>query len=159
MIGLHVRNVFDAPRDQQTNKSVEGAVAQLNAEKEYGKEVADTLLRWRRASHWTNFVGPIHTMIKEQNATGRQLRFYLSADSNEAYVGLLNRFPGHILLTRRECHEKRCDFRDCRCAISYANFKPGFAFAWHTAPPDSNAVGYLCGVALQELDLFASGSD
>ena len=38
MVGLHVRNVFDAPRDAQTNTSVTGAEAVAGARKEYGAE-------------------------------------------------------------------------------------------------------------------------
>lgn len=65
MVGLHVRNVFDAPRDAQTNTSVEGGAAVQGAEKEYGKAIADTLLQWRRASHWSNFVPRIEAMLRE----------------------------------------------------------------------------------------------
>ena len=121
MIGLHVRNVFDAPRDQQTNRSVEGSAAQHSAEKEYGKDIADTILLWRRASHWTNFIIRVQAMIKENDAPGHgQLHFYLAADSDETYSGLASYFPGRMQLTRRTCQKKRCDFRDCRCAASSA---------------------------------------
>ena len=123
MVGLHVRNVFDAPRDAKTNVSVEGASAVHGAEKEYGKEISDTLLQWRRASHWTNFAPRIASMIREQqqlNATGEPIRFYLAADSDEAYIGLTERFPNNMLYTRRPCEMKRCDFRDCECALRAA---------------------------------------
>ena len=55
MVGLHVRNVFDVPRDIVTNVNVTGTSAVAGAEKEYGKEISDTLLQWRKASHWRNF--------------------------------------------------------------------------------------------------------
>ena len=120
MIGLHVRNVFDAPRDQQTNESVEGGAALQGAEKEYGKAIADTLLEWRRASHWSNFVPRITAMLQEHhhsNASEQPLRFYLAADSDEAYLQLAQLFPDHLISTRRPCEIKRCDFRDCESLV------------------------------------------
>jgi len=117
MIGIHVRNVFDAPRDEQTNKSVEGAPAVKGAEKEYGKAVADTLLQWRRAAHWSNFVPRITSLVKSANASRVNLRFYLAADSDEAYAGLTELFPDNIIYTRRSCETKRCDFRDCTSLV------------------------------------------
>ena len=99
------------------------------AEKEYGAEGTQKLLQWRRASHWTNFVSKMISMMRDQRE-GRlvgsskngsvepPLRFYLAADSEDAYVGMTKRFPGRLVYTRRECAAKRCDFRDCRCAHS-----------------------------------------
>ena len=46
-------------------------------------------------------------------ADERPLQFYLAADSEDAYTGLTKRFPGRIIVTRRECSHERCDFRDC----------------------------------------------
>ena len=51
MVGLHVRNVFDAPRDTESNRSTEGKSAMEGANKEYGMEGTQKLLEWRRASH------------------------------------------------------------------------------------------------------------
>ena len=45
---------------------------------------------------------------------GPRLRFYLAADSAEAYDGLQKRFPQRIVFTPRPCADERCDFRDCR---------------------------------------------
>ena len=50
MVGLHIRNVFDAPRDQESNVSAEGRSAMEGASKEYGGDAALKLLQWRRAS-------------------------------------------------------------------------------------------------------------
>merc|ERR1712138_209151 len=49
MVGLHVRNVFDAPRDAKTNTSVTGAEAVAGARKEYGAEGTRQLMMWRKA--------------------------------------------------------------------------------------------------------------
>ena len=53
MVGLHVRNVFDAPRDSESNVTTEGKSAMEGAQKEYGEEGTQKLLQWRRASHCT----------------------------------------------------------------------------------------------------------
>uniref|UniRef100_A0A7S3EWA1 Peptide-O-fucosyltransferase 1 n=1 Tax=Haptolina ericina TaxID=156174 RepID=A0A7S3EWA1_9EUKA len=146
-VGLHIRNVFDAPRDSTTINSTTGAEALQGATKEYGSEGTRQLLRWRRAGHWTNFVPKIREMIASEDAAvaaqssggggtspprarssiGESgpggsphnrtrpppLRFYLAADSGEAYdrLGLL--FSDRLLATRRTCRSARCDFRDC----------------------------------------------
>ena len=68
----------------------------------------------------TNFVQKMLAMLREhreqhgRNASAPPLRFYLAADSEDAYEGLTRRFPGLLVYTRRECAAKRCDFRDCR---------------------------------------------
>ena len=127
MVGLHIRNVFDAPRDAVSNVSTEGVIAMEGAQKEYGFEGTQKLLQWRRASHWTNFVNKMISMMREQrvqrvsnnrSAEPPLLRFYLAADSEDAYAGMAKRFPGRLIFTRRECAAKRCDFRDCRCACT-----------------------------------------
>lgn len=56
MVGLHVRSVFDVPRDAATAKSTVGARARDGAAQEYGRVGAEQLLKWREASHWSNFV-------------------------------------------------------------------------------------------------------
>ena len=120
MIGLHVRNVFDVPRDTVTNVNVTGKSAVAGAEKEYGKEISDTLLQWRKASHWRNFVPQISKMLRDyqlyvqHNSSAPKLKFYLAADTNDAYEGLRAAYPDHMLFTRRDCGSQRCDFRDCR---------------------------------------------
>ena len=120
MVGLHVRNVFDAPRSVRSNASTEGSEAMESAKQEYGSEGTLKLLQWRRASHWTNFVPRMITMMREwremhsRNSSEANLRFYLAADSEDAYSGLTRKFPNRLLYTRRDCAAKRCDFRDCR---------------------------------------------
>ena len=121
MVGLHVRNVFDAPRDSESKATTEGLMAMKGAAKEYGEEGAAKLLQWRRASHWTNFVSKMIAMMHEQrdaygrhaNSSHARLRFYLAADAEDAYTGLEKRFPGRLVFTRRQCATQRCDFRDC----------------------------------------------
>ena len=126
MVGLHIRNVFDAPRDQESNVSAEGRSAMDGASKEYGGDAALKLLQWRRASHWTNFVNKMISMMREQrdfspkkgtNASEPPLRFYLAADSEDAYTGMTRRFPGRLVYTRRDCGVGRCDFRDCDAMV------------------------------------------
>ena len=81
------------------------------------------LLQWRRASHWSNFVPRILSLTREHNfahaadTTSPPLRFYLAADSQEAYAGLSKRFPQRLLYTRRACAAERCDFRDCDAMV------------------------------------------
>ena len=123
MVGLHVRNVFDAPRDAQTNTSVTGAAAVEGAQKEYGAEGARQLMMWRKASHWTNFVPRMIALLREnsfRNPLGlaqEPLQFYLAADSEDAYTGLTKRFPNRIKFQARSCASERCDFRDCEGMI------------------------------------------
>jgi len=120
MVGLHIRNVFDAPRDSRTFSSTTGNEAIAAAEKEYGRKGTSKLLAWRKAAHWSNFVPRITSLVRQHSLTRtsgglsqQPLRFYLAADSEEAYASLLKRFPNRILVTRRECASERCDFRDC----------------------------------------------
>jgi len=120
MVGLHIRNVFDAPRDSRTFSSTTGNEAIAAAEKEYGRKGTSKLLAWRKAAHWSNFVPRITSLMRQHSLTRtsgglsqQPLRFYLAADSEEAYASLLKRFPNRILVTRRECASERCDFRDC----------------------------------------------
>lgn len=119
VVGLHVRNVFDAPRDAASANDSVGSAAIDGAEKEYGKSGTEQLLKWRSASHWSNFVTKMKEMTEEHAASHPAplhppLRFYLAADSAEAYEGLVKRFGTEtVMMTRRECGEGRCDFRDC----------------------------------------------
>ena len=143
MVGIHIRNVFDVPREHRgasphpdrrydggrllpQNESVEGEAAMEGATREYGAEGTSKLLQWRRASHWTNFVPRMLAMQREHlklhggNTSGNvpRLRFYLAADSEDAYSGLSRTFPdGQLVYTRRQCAETRCDFRDCSAMI------------------------------------------
>ena len=123
MVGLHVRNVFDAPRDAKTNTSVTGAEAVAGARKEYGAEGTRQLMMWRKASHWTNFVPRMIALLREnsfRNPLGlaqEPLQFYLAADSEDAYTGLTKRFPNRIKFQQRDCASERCDFRDCEGMI------------------------------------------
>lgn len=119
MVGLHVRNVFDAPRDATTAKVTLGKDAMREAQKEYGTQGTRMLMRWRKASHWTNFVPRIVSLLQEhgyrhpQGLEQQPLHFYLAADSQDAYGSLSQRFPSRMLFTPRGCASERCDFRDC----------------------------------------------
>jgi len=119
MVGLHVRNVFDAPRDATTTKVTLGKDAMREAQKEYGTQGTRMLMRWRKASHWTNFVPRIVSLLQEhgyrhpQGLEQQPLHFYLAADSQDAYGSLSKRFPSRMLFTPRGCASERCDFRDC----------------------------------------------
>ena len=64
MVGLHVRTVFDAPRDDATARTALGEAAVRAAESEYGAEGARRLMQWRNASHWSNFVPPIAALLQ-----------------------------------------------------------------------------------------------
>ena len=118
MVGLHVRNVFDAPRDATTTKVTLGKDAMREAQKEYGTQGTRMLMRWRKASHWTNFVPRIVSLLQEhgyrhpQGLEQQPLHFYLAADSQDAYGSLSKRFPSRMLFTPRGCASERCDFRD-----------------------------------------------
>ena len=68
MVGLHIRNVFDAPRDAATNKNTTGKKAIAEAAKEYGSEGTRQLLRWRKAGHWSNFMPKIREMLQARRA-------------------------------------------------------------------------------------------
>ena len=109
MVGVHIRNVFDAPRDADSSVSLEGQAAMEGAKREYGAEGTAKLLQWRRASHWTNFVGYMGRMLHGRDtlrdnlsdnsslrrgsggASVPSIRFYLAADSEDAYTGLAHR--------------------------------------------------------------------
>ena len=110
MVGLHVRNIFDAPRDTATSTNVTGASAVDGAEKEYGKDISDTLLEWRKASHWRNFVPRISTMLadyaayQKTNTSAPQLQFYLAADSEEACVRSAGRTSCTCACVRAHTH-------------------------------------------------------
>ena len=119
MVGLHVRNVFDVPRDVVTASDAKGAAARNGANVEYGKVAAEKLMQWRTASHWTNFVSHMQHMQAEHArhfppSETPPLRFYLAADSLEAYDGLRAKFGDALVSTQRPCASAgRCDFRDC----------------------------------------------
>ena len=66
MVGLHVRTVFDAPRDAATARTALGEEAVRAAESEYGTEGAKRLMQWRKASHWSNFVPRIAALLQVQ---------------------------------------------------------------------------------------------
>jgi len=102
MVGLHIRNVFDAPRDSRTFSSTTGNEAIAAAEKEYGRKGTSKLLAWRKAAHWSNFVPRITSLVRQHSLTRtsgglsqQPLRFYLAADSEEAYASLLKCTASH----------------------------------------------------------------
>ena len=116
MLGLHVRAIFDAPRPASSGVTSKSALDA--ASREYGSNESVALLQWRLRGSWPNFV----RRIRREPA---DVRFYLSADAEEAYVGLMKAFPGRIVRTLRPCAAERCDFRDAasiqlalvRCAL------------------------------------------
>ena len=103
MLGLHVRAIFDAPRPASSGVTSQSAL-QI-ASREYGSNESAALLQWRLRGSWPNFV----RRIRREPA---EARFYLSADAEEAYAGLMKAFPGRIVRTPRPCAAERCDFRD-----------------------------------------------
>ena len=82
-----------------------GQAAVADAQSEYGVNESQALLEWRARGTWPNFVARI---AREPADT----RFYLAADSEDAYAGLFAAFPGRMLRTPRPCPAERCDFRD-----------------------------------------------
>ena len=169
MVGLHVRNVFDAPRDAQTNTSVTGAAAVEGAQKEYGAEGARQLMMWRKASHWTNFVPRMIALLREnsfRNPLGlaqEPLQFYLAADSEDAYTGLTKRFPNRIKFQQRECASERCDFRDCEGMIysivdmlNLGRTKLILGSGWSSY---SEVAAYIGGAQGQPVPILMAGRD
>ena len=82
-----------------------GQAAVADAQIEYGVNESQALLEWRARGAWPSFVARI---AREPAGT----RFYLAADSGEAYDGLFAAFPGRVLRTPRPCLMERCDYRD-----------------------------------------------
>ena len=116
-VGVHVRSVFGDGARGTERLTEEQAIA--SASKEYGGSIADAILKWRNASRWPNFLPRLQELLLEtpsgQSQDSRSMhRFYLSADSGEAYDGLMKSFPGQILRTPRTCTDStRCDARGC----------------------------------------------
>eukprot|EP00908_Phaeocystis_cordata_P021774 Transcript_4161.p2 GENE.Transcript_4161~~Transcript_4161.p2 ORF type:complete len:379 (+),score=133.66 Transcript_4161:416-1552(+) len=127
MVGVHVRNVFDAPRDAATSNDTLGAAAQAAAAAQYGSEAAEQLRAYRTASHWSAFVPRMQQLIAEAEGGGQPagagaeprapLRFYLAADSAEAYEQLGRSFGARIVRAPRQCSGSRCDYRDCESML------------------------------------------
>lgn len=126
-MGVHVRTVFDVQRASSSPESkgskrekrsalLPSTEAIDHATAEYGRSGVATLMAWRRAAHWQNFVSQISSVLER---TDNQTKFYLAADSEEAYGGLQHAFPHHIRMTSRRCEADRCDQRDCG-ALAYA---------------------------------------
>ena len=169
MVGLHVRNVFDAPRDAKTNTSVTGAEAVAGARKEYGAEGTRQLMMWRKASHWTNFVPRMIALLREnsfRNPHGlaqSPLQFYLAADSEDAYTGLMKRFPNRIKFQPRSCASERCDFRDCEGMIysivdmlNLGRTKLILGSGWSSY---SEVAAYIGGAQGQPVPILMAGRD
>ena len=169
MVGLHVRNVFDAPRDAKTNTSVTGAEAVAGARKEYGAEGTRQLMMWRKASHWTNFVPRMIALLREnsfRNPHGlaqSPLQFYLAADSEDAYTGLTKRFPNRIKFQPRSCASERCDFRDCEGMIysivdmlNLGRTKLILGSGWSSY---SEVAAYIGGAQGQPVPILLAGRD
>ena len=137
MVGVHVRNVFDAPRDATTAAQATGERAVEAAETQYGREAAAQLRAYRNASHWSQFVLRIEQLLAAAG-TGADgvptTRLYVAADSAEAYRGLVGRFGDAVVYTPRDCGDggnssaegasghgaggQRCDWRDCGAMVA-----------------------------------------
>lgn len=89
MVGLHVRSVVDT-----------GAA--------YGTTPAAIQREWRSKGDWPQFV---ERMKREPPGTS----FYLAADGQASYDGLLAAFPGRVAITARDCPSGQgagCEARD-----------------------------------------------
>ena len=80
MVGLHVRGVVDAISD-------------------YGVNGTAALATWRSKTAWPVFV-------ERLRREPRTRRFFLAADSHEAYEGLSRAFPGQIVRAERPASER-----------------------------------------------------
>ena len=169
MVGLHVRNVFDAPRDAKTYTNATGDAAVEGARKEYGAEGTRQLMMWRKASHWTNFVPRMIALLREnsfRNPLGlaqEPLQFYLAADSEDAYTGLTKRFPNRIKFQQRDCASERCDFRDCEGMIysivdmlNLGRTKLILGSGWSSY---SEVAAYIGGAQGQPVPILMAGRD
>lgn len=91
MVGLHVRGVVDAISD-------------------YGANGTAALTSWREKGSWPKFV-------ERMRAEPSWRRFYLAADSAEAFDGLDAAFPGRVVTNAEgiaRCRRGRCDLdRGC----------------------------------------------
>lgn len=168
VVGIHVRSVFDVPR-QHGQRGVEDPAAFDGARREYGIAGTNNLHRWRRAAHWSSFVPRIDQLLQEhayRNPNGlaqAPLRFYLSADTKEAYEGLAKRFPTRLTSLPRECRSQRCDDRDCESSrfaladlMNLARTKLILGSGWSSF---SEVAGYLGGADGLPLPMLLAGRD
>ena len=110
MVGMHVRTVFDAPRSAETSKHATAQKAIELATKEYGSETVETLLKHRESCNWRTFLGKANELVTQDNST----RFYVAADTREAYQELIAALPGRVVTSGRleeDCTDIRCDAR------------------------------------------------
>jgi len=186
MVGVHVRTVFDAPLAQTSAKEkalarTEGTRAIALANKEYGAAATKSLLLWRKASRWQNFVGKMKSLweaelrarrAKRARSTQQQQQqqqheaplFYVAADSQEAYEGLTRALPaGAVVYTKRACKAERCDLRDCEALVyslvdmlNLARTKFILGSSWSSY---SEVAAYWGGEGGEPLDLFQAGKD
>ena len=91
------------------------------------------------------------------------LRFYLAADSQEAYEGLTKRFGEAVLFTRRDCAAERCDFRDCDSMVyslvdmmNLARTKLILGSGWSSY---SEVAAYIGGAQGQPVPILMAGRD
>lgn len=119
MVGMHVRSVFPFSQERPlTSTSVSAAKA---ANLEYGPTAIANLQKARKSSHWMAFATKAKALAALDNST----TFYLAADSEEAYRGLMAALPGRIVTNgqwqldcntpldqRRRLTTRRCDSRD-----------------------------------------------
>ena len=181
MVGVHVRTIFDAPLQQTTAKEkalakTTGTRAIALANKEYGEAATKSLLLWRKASRWQNFVGKMQSLWNEETRRRQQQQagagatpanaplFYVAADSQDAYEGLQRTLPpGAVVYTKRECKAERCDLRDCDALVyslvdmlNLARTKYILGSSWSSY---SEVAAYWGGNDGDPLDLFQAGKD
>jgi hypothetical protein len=74
--------------------------------------IAPTMLLLLRLIAYTGMIKE-HERQRRGNASMNILRFFVAADSDDAYQGLMKQFPTRVIYTQRACATSRCDFRDC----------------------------------------------
>lgn len=125
MIGIHVRTVYDYPladaqadsmskRAGQADGDGKADTTNKRAAQEYGEVAALEVARWRSGCNYTNFIPRMTFLLSK-----RPLKFYLAADTESAYTGLMREFPGAIIRTERSCTDpEHCDARDLDSQIT-----------------------------------------
>ena len=182
MVGVHVRTIFDAPLQQTSAREkalarTTGTRAIALANKEYGEAATKSLLLWRRASRWQNFVDKMQSLwhaeaeqwrARQRTQPGGSARqpplFYVAADSQDAYEGLQRALPaGAVVYTQRACKAERCDLRDCDALVyslvdmlNLARTKFILGSSWSSY---SEVAAYWGGEGGEPLDLFQAGKD
>ena len=110
MVGVHVRNVFDAPRDAVTAHETLGDAATSAAVEQYGSEAAEQLRWYRTASHWSAFVPRMLELLRSDARTDDELAQVdrlaeeAARHSSAAADGLAALAPGAASSTSTTCN-------------------------------------------------------